>query len=192
MEVRDTMSKHFLAGASLALALLVGGAMAADPIKSGPQVGQTVDAFEARNVTGPFAPDDHCLVCWTAAKPGVMILARRLSDPLAGLVKKVDAANKEQGDKLRSFVVFLDDEKGLDAKLKDLAAKEKLEKTVLAIDNPKDTASEGVPKDAEVTVVLFVKHKVKVNRAYKKGELTAEEVEKIIKDLPTILDAESK
>lgn len=186
------MRKHFLAGASLALALLAGTTLAADPLKSGPQVGQSVDSFEPRNVTGPFAPDEHCLVCWTAARPGVMILARRLSDPLTSLVKKVDAANKEQGNKLCSFVVFLDDEKGLDTKLKDLAAKEKLEKTVLAIDNPKDTGSDGVPKDAEVTVVLFVKHKVKVNRAYRKGELTTAEVEKIVKELPKILDSGEK
>ncbi len=186
------MTKRFLAGASLALALLVGGAFAADPLKSGPQVGKAVEAFEPRNVTGPFAPDEHCLVCWTASKPGVMILARHLSDPLTSLVKKVDAANREQGDKMRSFVVFLDDEKGLDTKLKELAAKEKLEKTVLAIDNPKDTAGEGVPKEAEVTIVLFVKHQVKVNRAYRQGEFKAAEVEKILKDLPSILEVGEK
>lgn len=186
------MSKRLIGGASLTLALLVGNTLAADPLKSGPQVGQTVDAFEPRNVTGPFAPDDHCLVCWTAARPGVMILARRLSDPLTSLVKKVDAVNKEQGNKLCSFVVFLDDETGFAAKLKDLAAKEKLDKTVLAIDNPKDTGADGVPKEAEVTVVLFVKHKVKVNRAYRKGELTAAEVEKIVKELPKILEGGAK
>jgi hypothetical protein len=186
------MSKRLIAGASLALALVVGGTLAAEPLKSGPQVGQAVEAFECRNVTGPFAPDEHCLVCWTAAKPGVMILARRPSESLTNLVKKVDAANQQQGDKLRSFVVFLDDEKGLDTRLKEMAAKEKIEKTILAIDNPKDTASEGVPKEAEVTVVLFVKHKVKVNRSYRKGELTSDEVEKVLKDLPSILDGEAK
>jgi hypothetical protein len=184
------MTRHLIAGA-LALALMACGSLAADALKSGPQVGESVDAFEPRNVTGPFAPDEHCLVCWTASKPGVMILARHPGDALTSLVKKVDAANKEQGDKLRSFAIFLEDEKGLDTKLKELAAKEKIEKTVLAIDNPKDSCADNVPKDAEVTVVLFVKHKVKVNRAYRKGELTTDEVEKVVKDLPKILaDAE--
>jgi hypothetical protein len=183
------MMKRLVAGVSLGLALLLGGAFAADPLKSGPQVGKSVEAFEPRNVTGPFAPEDHCLVCWTASRPGVMILARRVSDPLTSLVKKVDAVNKERGDKMCSFVVFLDDETGLDKKLKSLAEKEKLEKTVLAIDNPKDSVSESVPKEADVTVVLFVKHVVKVNRAYRKGEFKAEEVEKIVKELPKILEA---
>jgi hypothetical protein len=180
------MTKHLLAAGLLTL--LTAGAFAADPLKSGPQVGQAVEAFEPRNVTGPFAPENHCLVCWTASKPGVMILARGVSDPLTSLVKKVDAANQQHGDKLRSFVIFLNDEKGLDAKLKGLAEKEKLQKTVLAIDNPKDSVGDAVAKDADVTIVLFVKHKVKVNRAYRKGEFKAEEVEKIIKELPKILD----
>jgi hypothetical protein len=186
------MKKRLVAGASLALALLVGGAGAADPLKSGPQVGKAVEAFEARNVTGPFAPENHCLVCWTASKPGVMILARRIDDPLTRLIKKIDAANKEQGDKLCSFVVFLDDEKGLDEKLKELGTKAKLAKTILAIDNPKDSVTDTVPREADVTVILFVKHEVKVNRAYRKGEFKAEEVEKILKDLPKILDSETK
>jgi len=186
------MTKRLLLGASLALVLLVSSGPAADPLKSGPQVDKVVDAFEPRNVTGPFAPEEHCLVCWTASKPGVMILARHVSDPLTSLVKKVDGMNQEQGDKMRSFVVMLEDEKGLDTKLKELAAKEKLEKTVLAIDNPKDSVCEDVPKEAEVTVVLFVKHKVKVNRAYRKGEFKAEDVEKILKDLPSLLETGEK
>ena len=185
------MTRGLLAGA-LAIAFLTGGSFGTEPLKSGPQVDHAVEAFEPRNVTGPFAGTDHCLVCWTASNPGVMILARRLSDPLTGLIKKVDAANKEQGDMLRSFVVFLEDEKGLDAKLKGLAAREKIERTVLAIDNPKDSAAESVPAEAEVTVVLFVNHKVQVNRAYRKGELKGADVEAILKDLPNILAEKAK
>jgi hypothetical protein len=185
------MTKRLFA-AALALALLAGNALGTEPLKSGPQVGQAVEAFEPKNVTGPFAGHEHCPVCWTAFKPGVMILARRLSDPLASLVKKMDAANKEQGDKLRSFVVFLEEEKGLEAKLKGLATREGLERTVLAIDNPKDSGAESVPAEAEVTVVLFVNHKVKVNRAYRKGELKVADVEAILKELPGILEGKAK
>ncbi len=183
---------HRLLAAALASALLAGSAPGTEPLESGPQVGQAVEAFEPKNVTGPFAGQEHCLVCWTASKPGVMILARHLSDPLVSLVKKVDAANKEQGDKLRSFVVFLDEQKGLEAALKGLAAREGLERTVLAIDNPKDSGAEAVPAEAEVTVVVFVNHKVKVNRAYRKGELKAADVEAILKNLPAILEEKAK
>jgi hypothetical protein len=181
------MTKRLVAGASLALALVAGAALAADPLKSGPQVGEPVLAFEPRNVTGPFAPNEHCLVCWTASKPGVMILARSLGEPLTGLIKKVDAANKEQGDKMRSFVIFLDADKGLDKKLRDLAAREKLQTTVLAIDNPADSAGDMVAREADVTVVLFVGHKVKVNRAYRKGEFKARDAETLVAELPKIL-----
>jgi hypothetical protein len=50
------------AGATLALALLVGSAVAEDGLKSGPQVGDGVGVFEPLNVTGAFAGRKQCLV----------------------------------------------------------------------------------------------------------------------------------
>jgi hypothetical protein len=50
-------------GASLALALLVGSAWAADAPQSGPQVGDAVpNPFNPLNVTGKFAGKKQCLV----------------------------------------------------------------------------------------------------------------------------------
>ena len=56
------MKIRVAAGASLALVLLLGSTFAADPLKSGPQVGDSVDAFSPLNVTGPFAGNNQCLV----------------------------------------------------------------------------------------------------------------------------------
>jgi hypothetical protein len=56
------MRTSVIAGGSLAFALLIGCAFAAGPLKSGPQVGHHVEAFEPLNVTGPLAPDKGCLV----------------------------------------------------------------------------------------------------------------------------------
>ena len=54
-----------------------------------------------------------------------MIFARDLSDPLASLAKKIDAATaKNMEHKMGSFIVFLNDDEELDKKLKDLADKE--------------------------------------------------------------------
>jgi hypothetical protein len=186
------MTKRVVAGA-VALALLAGGAWAAESLKSGPQVGDGVASFECLNVTGPHAgPEPHCLVCQYGPRPVVMIFARRPSDPLTSLIKKVDAANKERGKTMGSFVVFLDKEEGLDKKLKSLAEKEKLEKTVLAVDNPDDSVADTIAKEAEVTVVLYVDHVVQVNHAYKKGEFKPEDADRIIKELPKILNAQKK
>jgi hypothetical protein len=46
----------------MAIALLVGGVMAAEGLKSGPQVGKGCVPFEPLNVTGKFAGQKKCLV----------------------------------------------------------------------------------------------------------------------------------
>jgi hypothetical protein len=122
-------------------------------------------------------------------KPVVMVFAREISDPLTSLVKKVNEVNKEQGSKMGSFVVFLSDDEAIKDKLKELSKKEKLEKTTLMIANPSGPPDYEINKKADVTVILYVGKKVKVNRAYKKGEFKAEDVDAIVKDLPKVLEA---
>jgi hypothetical protein len=118
-----------------------------------------------------------------------MIFAREISDPLTGLVKKVDEVNKEKGSKMGSFAVFLSDDEDLEKKLKALAGREKLRQTVLMLDHPTGPPGFNIPKDADVTVVLYVGKKVKANHAYKKGEFKSADIDKVLKDLPKIFDA---
>ena len=116
-----------------------------------------------------------------------MVFAREISDPLTSLVKKIDAATVTNKDcKMGSFVVFCSDDDTLEGKLKDLAKKETLEKVVLTIDNPQGPPAYKIAKDADVTVLLYVKQEVKANYAFKKGELSSESVEKIVADLKKI------
>ncbi|HKI32542.1 MAG TPA: hypothetical protein VKA46_11790 [Gemmataceae bacterium] len=56
------MQMSLTAGASLALALLVGCVDAADGLKSGPQVGDSVGIFEPLYVTGASAGQKRCPV----------------------------------------------------------------------------------------------------------------------------------
>jgi hypothetical protein len=117
-----------------------------------------------------------------------MVFAREISDPLTSLVKKLDeATGKHKEQKMGSFVVFCNDDEKLEGKLKDLAKKEKIEHTVLTIDNPSGPEAYKIAKDAEVTVVLYVKNKAQVNYAFKKGDLKKKDVEKIVADLKKIL-----
>src|SRR4051794_27827962 len=113
-----------------------------------------------------------------------MIFAREITGPLTSLVKKIDEATAKNSDcRMGSFVVFLSDDEGLDKKLKELADKEKIAKTVLSIDNPAGPKGYDIPKDAEVTVVLYTKRNVKANYAFKKGQLDDKAVEKITGDV---------
>jgi hypothetical protein len=118
-----------------------------------------------------------------------MIFAREITGPLTSLVKKIDAATGEHSDaRMGSFVVFLNDDENMEQKLKDLAKKEKLQHTVLSLmPNPAGPTGYNVNKEADVTVVLYNRQNVKVNHAYKKGELKEADVSKILDELPKIL-----
>lgn len=50
------------AGGVFALALLVAGAFAGEPLKSGPQPGDTPSAFDVEDVTGPNKGKTLCYV----------------------------------------------------------------------------------------------------------------------------------
>jgi hypothetical protein len=117
-----------------------------------------------------------------------VIFAREVTDGLTSLVKKIDEATaKNRTCRMGSFVVFCSDDEGLKKKLEELADKEKLKHTVLTIDNPAGPEDYDIAKDADVTVLLYNRQQVKVNHAYKKGELTEREVDRILSELPKIL-----
>jgi len=117
-----------------------------------------------------------------------MIFAREVSDPLTSLVKKIDAATADASKcKMGSFVVFMSDTEGLKDQLKKLAKDEDLKKTVLSIDNPAGPKGYNIVKDADITVVLYTKRTVKSNYAFRKGELDAKAIDKIVADIPKIL-----
>jgi hypothetical protein len=117
-----------------------------------------------------------------------MIFAREVSDNLTSLVKKIDAATAENKKaRMGSFVVFLSDDEDLQKKLETLAEKEGIKNTVLSIDNVAGPKGYKVAKDADVTVILYNKQKVEANHAFRKGELNAGAVEKVVGDLKKIL-----
>ena len=120
-----------------------------------------------------------------------MIFAREVSDNLTSLVKKIDEATaKNKSANMGSFVVFLNNDEGMEDKLKQLAKKEGLKHTVLALDNPAGPRGYDIPKNADVTVVLYTKRVVKANHAFKKGELKEKDVQTILKNVPKILPDE--
>lgn len=108
---------------------------------------------------------------------------------MTSLVKKLDDTCISNNDaRMRSFAVLLADDKDkMEKELKALAEKEKLTKLVLTIDSAAGPTGYDIAKDADVTVLLYVKGMVKKNFAFKKGELTDAKVDEILKDVPSIL-----
>jgi hypothetical protein len=103
---------------------------------------------------------------------------------LTSLVKQLDAATGEK--KIKSFVVFLNDDEGLPEQVKALAKSANIKNTVFAIDNPAGPTDYHIAKEAEITVLLYNKHKVQANHAFRKSEFTPQAVEKVIGDLGKI------
>ena len=56
------MNARSMLGASLAAVLLMSGTVAAEDLKSGPQVGRVVHPFDPLHVTGPGKGGKSCLV----------------------------------------------------------------------------------------------------------------------------------
>jgi hypothetical protein len=187
------MKKVAAAGVCLALAVWIGRADSAEALKSGPQVGNDVPGqFEPFNVTGDNAGKKSCQVCKNGPNPVVMIFAREVSGPLTKLIKKVDAATSDSANaRMGSFVVFCTDEEAIVKELRALAAKEKLGDIVLTVYGKAGPEKYKLAKDADVTVVLYTGGVVKSNYAFRKGELSDKDIDKILDDLPKIL-AEKK
>ena len=175
--------------AAAVAAAVVALPVSADHVKSGPQAGEKVPGpFHPVNVTGEHKGEKFCLFCVNGENPVAMVFARENSPALAKLVKKIDEATVKNKDKsMGSFVVFLSDKDGLDKELASLSEKEKIQKTVLSIDNPAGPKGYKVSKEADITVVLYTDRKVKANHAFKKGELKDADIEKIVSGVPTIL-----
>src|SRR5439155_7467510 len=109
---------------AVALIGVLGGALAAADLKSGPQPGDKVPGpFEPLNVTGEDAGRKQCLYCKHGDNPVVAIFARTADDAnLHKLIAALDAVtDKNQKAEMGSFVVYLSDDAKLADKLKQQA-----------------------------------------------------------------------
>jgi hypothetical protein len=171
--------------------LIAATASAAEPLKSGPQVGDKVPGpFEPFNVTGENAGEDCCLFCKFGTDPVVMIFAKEPSEALTTLIKRVDELSvKHKKQELGSAAIFCQKGTALRTSLKESAKKQGLKEIVLATmdESPKGYA---ISKDAEVTVILYVGAAVKANHAFRKGELDETGIEAVVKATAKILPRE--
>jgi hypothetical protein len=174
---------------ALVVVVSVLSAASAADVKSGPQVGEELPGpLHPLNCTGDHAGEKYCLYCENGDNPVVMIFARQATPEVTKLIKKVDRATVENKDRsMGSFVVFLNDSEGLEKELKELAKKEKIQRCVLAIDDPEGPMNYNIAPQAEVTVVLYTKRIVKANHTFEKGQLNDKRIDAIVADLSKIL-----
>jgi hypothetical protein len=167
---------------------------AAEPVRSGLQKGEMITAiFEPLNVTGEHAGEPHCLVCENGLNPVAMVFAREPSERLTKLLAKIDATTVQNKSlQMGSFAVFLNDREALKQELKDTAKKQSLQQIVLSTMEPAGPEGFEVAKDADITVVLYRDFAVQANHAFRAGELTDDAIDKVVADLPKILQKYEK
>ena len=172
----------------VALALVTMSSMA---LAEGLEVGEGVGAFYVKDVTGPKAGEKLCYRCSYGSRPVVSIFAREMNDNVASLVKQVDSTvGENESKKMAAFVVLLTDKpEAKEAELKKIASKQGIKKTPLTtFDGLEGPSSYKIAKDAEVTVMMWVDGKLKVNEELKASDLSKDKITSIVGQTKTILN----
>jgi hypothetical protein len=186
----------FFTGLALAAVCLVSATtFAGDPCVSGLTAGQKPGPYASIVAVGAERGQSHCFICDTAERPAVVVFARHLDDPLAKLVAGIDKAladNKKA--ELRGWVTFLnDDQVTFDPLVVDWAKKHAIRNVPMAVfEDIAGPPTYKLNRDADVTVLLFTKHKVVNNFAFRAGELNDDRIADVVKAIPTLLETDKK
>lgn len=177
----------------LALTVLASASMTADAsdIKSGLQVNDYPGAYYVADITGPAAGEKLCYRCRYGSRPVVNIFARKMDENVAKLVKELDSVvGKNKDSNMAAFVVVLsDDPDAQEAPLK--AAKSRLDIKNIPLTVFENSAGPNkykIAKEADVTVMMWVDSKVKVNHAMKASDLNGKAIAQIVGDTKMILE----
>ena len=159
-----------------------GFAVAAD-VKSGPQVGSTLPGpFEPLNLNGPDAGDECCLFCKYGNSPVVMVFASKPSEKLYKLVGELEKAATAATGEVGACLVVTDPSAGAQKALKTFADDAKLKATIVGVIAAEKQKDYELAKDAEVTVLIYSKRVVRINHAFKSGELTDKAIAAVTAD----------
>ncbi len=171
------------------LILLTSSTLAADPIVSGVPVGKRPGPYSFLVATGAQRGQQTCYICEQEKKPTAVVFARTLSEPLGKLLNELDAeavARKDKGFKV--WMTQLATTADLDALAK-WSQKQGLKNVpVGAFEDADGPPAYRLNKDADVTVLLFVKEKVVVNAAFRAGELTQTDAARIRKSVGQLFE----
>jgi hypothetical protein len=163
--------------------------MRADPLQSGPQVGQKVPGpFAPLNLTGPNAGEKCCQYCKNGSRPVVAVFAREATPEVIRLLKTIDQAtemHREQG--LGSYVVFCSDADGLGRRLQEITRKEKFQNIIFTLYRAGGPEKYRLSPAADVTVLVYHHLTVQANHAFKNGDLTEAAIGTVGADIAKML-----
>lgn len=162
---------------------------AAEPCQSGLQPGQRPGPYTFVVSCGPQRGQLHCYICETSDKPAVVIFARTLNERLAKLARGLDKAMIEhKPSDLRCWVTFLNEQPlEFDPKVVQWGQQQAIRNVPLGIFEDLDgPPAYRLSRDADATVLLFVKQKVVANFAFRANEMTDEMIAEVLKAVPQL------
>jgi hypothetical protein len=173
--------------------LFLGAALvrADNPCVSGLNLGQKPGPYTFVVSTGKERGQLTCFICETADNPAVLIFARTPNKELGELVVGLDKAiGDPKNAPLRGWVTFLSaDQPKMDPQVVEWGKSHAIKSMPLGVfEDPDGPPSYRLAKDAEVTVLLFVKQKVVANFAFRAGELDDKAREQVLKSVPKLLE----
>ncbi|MFO0848435.1 MAG: DUF1080 domain-containing protein [Gemmataceae bacterium] len=154
---------------------------------SGVPVGKRPGPYSFLVATGPQRGQQTCYICEQADKPTAVVFARTLTPAVGQLVAKLDAAAVGKPDSgYKAWLTQLADTADLDRLAK--WAQEQGLKTapVGTFEDADGPPAYTLSRDADVTVLLFVKQRVVANFAFRPGELTAARAEEVLQRVPEL------
>ncbi len=162
---------------------------AADPCVSGVPVGKRPGPYSFLVATGPQRGQQTCYICeqHEGNKPAAVVFVRTLSEPVAKLLGKLEAAGAKDTT-YKVWMTQLAERADLDT-LANWAQKQGLKTVPVGTYEDADgPPSYKINADADVTVMLFTNQKVVANFAFRSGELTDKEIEKVVKAVPQLFE----
>lgn len=173
-----------------------GGERPTEPLQSGYRVGERVlPLLPEYRINGHTAGRTGSLTCMYMYQPVVVIYTREITPPLIRLAKKVDQITAKYTvrplppykDRLASYMVLVCDSKDREKELKELVEKEKIEAMTIALVVVKEGLFLNKLGEAETTILLTGPRAViKASHAFRKGELTDKDAERILAELSRI------
>jgi len=164
-------------------------APAAEPCVSGVPVGKRPGPYSFLVATGPQRGQPTCYVCeqHEGGKPTAVVFARTLSDPLGKLLAKLEAAGAAKKDSgYKVWMTQLAGTADLNGLAKWAQGKGLKGVPVGAFEDADGPPAYKLHKDADVTVILFVKERVVANFAFRAGELDDKAIEQVMKAVPKL------
>ena len=155
----------------------VGQPAEATEFLSGPQVGSKIPGpFEVFNINGEKAGEQDCLYCRYGNAPVAMIFAAKPTEAITALLKPIEKSAAESRKNKDSVVgaclVVTESSDEIKSALTKLSNQENYKQVVLGMIEPRFLKKYKLHPEAAVTVLLYSNQVIRINRAFKTGELT--------------------